>query len=392
MSIVPAATATTTIPYSLKNPFLARITENRLLSKHGSSKDTRHIVISLENSGLTYVPGASLGAFPKNPPYIVSELLALLKLDPAYPITDAKLGETTLDQVLSSGLALNRVTKKFVKAIHDKLPAGESKHDLGEIILSDELFDQYIWDRDCIDVLLEYPGASITPEELVTLQSKANPRLYSIASSIDYHPNEVHLTLAVVTYNTHNRQKFGLASGYLGHGAELNTPTVPIYIQASKHFYLPPSGDIPMIMVGPGTGIAPFRAFLEQRSFNGDKGANWLFFGDQHRATDFLYEEEFHQFLQSGTLKRLDTAFSRDQPQKIYVQDRMREHGAELWKWLRDGAYFYVCGDARRMAKDVHQALIDIAMQHGQLSPDAAKEYVEVTLAKTEHRYLRDVY
>lgn len=384
-------TANTSL-YSIKNPFLARLTENRLLNKAGSSKDTRHLVFNLEGSGLSYTPGAALGVYPKNPAAVVTQLLSLLKLDPLYPLQDAKLGATTLGAVLTSQLALNRVTKKFVKAVHDKLPVSHARADLEGIIATDELFDTFIWDRDCIDVLLEYPGATFTPEELVTLQAKANPRLYSIASSPDYHPGEVHLTVAVVKYTTHGREKLGLTSGYLGHGAELNTPTVPIYVQAARSFRLPPTGDVPMIMIGPGTGIAPFRAFIEQRCFDGAKGRNWLFFGDQHRASDFLYEEEFLAFEQKGYLHRLDTAFSRDQANKIYVQDRMRENGAELWKWLQNGAYFYVCGDAKKMAKDVHQALLDIATTHGGLSPEAAKEYIEVTLTKTEQRYLRDVY
>lgn len=390
MSNVPATTGTAT--YSLKNPFMACLTENRQLNKAGSAKDTRHLVIGLEGSGLTYGVGAALGVFPRNPAPVVAQLLSLLQLDPEYPVQDLKLGATTLQTVLTSQMALNRVTKKFVQAIHDKLPAGHLKTDLEGIIATPELFDQYIWDRDCIDVLLEYPGARLTPEELVTLQSKANPRLYSIASSHDAHPGEVHLTVAVVQYTTHGRKKLGLTSGFLGHGVELHTPTVPVYVQPSRHFHLPTDGNTPIIMVGPGTGIAPFRAFLEQRAYDGAKGANWLFFGDQHRACDYLYEEELAAFQQKGVLNRLDTAFSRDQANKIYVQDRMREHGAELWKWLQDGACFYVCGDAKRMAKDVHQALLDIAARHGGLSPEAAKEYIEVTLAKTERRYLRDVY
>lgn len=385
------AAATTVSPYSIKNPFPAVMTQNFCLNKAGSSKDTRHIVFSLEGSGLSYDVGASLGVFPRNPAPVVAELLSHLKLDPEYPLKDAKLGDTTLATVLSNNIALNRATKKFVKAVLDKLPSGHAKTDLEGIVATEELFDQYIWDRDCIDVLMEYPGATITPEELVTLQAKANPRLYSIASSPLYHPGEVHLTVAIVSYTTHGRRKIGLASGYLGHVATVHSANTSVYVQPSKHFHMPPNGDVPMIMVGPGTGIAPFRAFIEHRAVTGATGLNWLFFGDQHRASDFLYEEELTDFQKKGVLTRLDTAFSRDQATKIYVQDRMREHGAELWKWLQDGAYFYVCGDAKKMAKDVHQALLDVAMQHGGLSLEAATAYVDA-LAKTEHRYLRDVY
>jgi sulfite reductase (NADPH) flavoprotein alpha-component len=199
------------------------------------------------------------------------------------------------------------------------------------------------------------------------------------------------MTIAVVKYHTHGRQKYGLASGYLGHGQAMHVDEVPVYIQPTKHFHMP-ANDANIIMVGPGTGIAPFRAFLEHRGIEGATGKNWLFFGDQKRSSDFLYEKDFTEMQAKGLLTRLDTAFSRDQAEKIYVQDRMRESGAELWKWLQEGAYFYVCGDAKRMARDVHQRLIDIAQEHGGLTPEAAKQYVEVTLAKTEKRYLKDVY
>jgi sulfite reductase (NADPH) flavoprotein alpha-component len=391
MSIATASSAAASL-YSIKNPFPARMIENRRLNTTASIKDTRHIVLGLEGSGLTYQPGAALGVYPKNPPQLVDTFLSLLHLDPQYPIQDPKLGTTTLQNVLTSQYALNRVSRKFVKAISEKLPPGHARTDLEGIVATEELFDPYVWDRDVVDVLLEYPGARLVAEELVTLLPKANPRLYSIASSIDYHPNEVHLTVAVVHYLTHGRQKFGLASGYLSHTAPLRTSAVPIYVQPSKHFHLPPTNDTPLIMVGPGTGIAPFRAFLEQRAFEGARGRNWLFFGDQHHASDFLYEEELLEFQKRGILTRLDTAFSRDQADKIYVQDRMRENAAELWLWIQDGAYFYVCGDARRMAKDVHQALIDIVAQQSGMTAEASRQYVEVTLAKTEHRYLRDVY
>jgi sulfite reductase (NADPH) flavoprotein alpha-component len=206
------------------------------------------------------------------------------------------------------------------------------------------------------------------------------------------HPEEVQLCIAIVRYETHGRKKSGLATGFFADCAELRRKDIPVYVQESKSFRLPEDGATDIIMCGPGTGIAPFRAFLEQRTLDGATGRNWLFFGEQHRATDFLYGDELLDFQKKGKLYRLDLAFSRDQPHKIYVQHRMREQAKELWAWLQNGAYFYVCGDAKRMAKDVHQTLIDIAREQGGLSPEAAADYVNTTLMRTEKRYLRDVY
>ncbi len=378
--------------YSRLNPFHARITQNFCLTKPGSSKETRHLVVDIQGSGLKYEPGSSLGVFPQNPPAIVDELLKLLKIDPATLVDNPQLGTDDLRDLLLKTYTLNRVNKKFVRAVYDKLTPSPEHDRLGAIVAHDESFNDYIYSRDFVDVLKEFPKVKLTASELLDCLNKIAPRLYSIASAQDCHPDEVHLTVAVVFYTTHGREKLGLASGWLGRHTVINEPNVPIFIQPSKHFHLPADGNTPIIMVGPGTGIAPFRAFLEKRAFDGAKGANWLFFGEQHRAYDFLYEDEFNEMQNKGLLQRLDVAFSRDQTQKIYVQDRMREHSSEIWKWLQNGAYFYVCGDAKRMAKDVHQTLLDIAQNEGKLSLEAATEYIEVTLAKTEKRYLRDVY
>jgi sulfite reductase (NADPH) flavoprotein alpha-component len=384
------STPTTPSVYNRANPFKARLTENYSLSGPGSNKDTRHMVIHLGESGIKYVPGDSLGVVPRNFPKAVDELLAHLKLDPATPIEQPN-GAVSMRELLINGYILNRVSKKFVKAVLERLPEGESKTKLGEIVGNEEAFEDYVFTRDYTDVLAEYP-VQFTAAEFLPLTNKVAPRLYSIASSPKAHPGEVHLTVAVVKYHTHGREKMGIASGYLAHGQELNVDELPVYIQPTKHFHMPPP-DAPMIMVGPGTGIAPFRAFLEEREVEGHKGKNWLFFGDQQKASDFLYEKQFAELQAKGILTKLDTAFSRDQAEKIYVQDRMKENGAELWKWLKDdGAYFYVCGDAKRMAKDVHQTLIAIAAEHGGMTPEAAKEYIEVQFAKTEKRYLKDVY
>jgi sulfite reductase (NADPH) flavoprotein alpha-component len=348
------------------------------------------MVVHLGESGIKYVPGDSLGVIPRNFPEAVDELLKHLALDPAMPI-DQPTGPVSLRDLLINGYILNRVSKKFVKAVLERLPEGDKKTALAEIVGNEATFEDYVFTRDYTDVVAEYP-VPLTAAEFLPLTNKVAPRLYSIASSPKAHPAEVHLTVAVVKYHTHGREKMGIASGYLAHGQELNKDEIPVYIQPTKHFHMPPP-DAPMIMVGPGTGIAPFRAFLEEREVEGAKGKNWLFFGDQKKATDFLYEAQFAELQRKGILTKFDTAFSRDQAEKIYVQNRMQENGAELWKWLKDeGAYFYVCGDAKRMAKDVHQMLITIAQEHGGMTPEAAKEYIEVTFAKTEKRYLKDVY
>lgn len=386
----PTTTPAAPSPWTRANPFTARLSENRLLSKPGSNKDTRHIVVDITGSGLKYGVGDSLGVFAKNPAIIVDELIRLLHLDPETPVS-GPAGNIPLRETLIRNYILNRVGKKFVKGVAERLPEGHQKSSLQAIVGNEEALDEYVFTRDYVDVLIEYPGVKLTAEELIGLINKTAPRLYSIASSPSVHPEHVHLTVAIVRYETHNRTKLGLASGYLGEHVPVNHPEIPVFVQPTRHFHLP-AADAPIIMVGPGTGIAPFRAFLQERLHHGAKGKNWLFFGDQQQAYDYLYEEEFADYQKGGFLTRLDTAFSRDQAHKVYVQDRMIENGAELWKWLQEGAYFYVCGDAKRMAKDVHKALIDIAAKHGGLSPEKATEYVEVTFAKTEKRYLKDVY
>jgi sulfite reductase (NADPH) flavoprotein alpha-component len=378
-----------TSPYTRANPYKARLTANYSLSGAGSNKDTRHLVVHLGSSGINYTPGDSLGVVPRNFSQTVDELLKHLAIDPQSPV-DQPAGPAPLRDVLIHGYILNRVSKKFVKAVLERLPEGTKKTALGEIVANEEALDDYVFTRDYTDVLAEYP-VPLTAAEFLPLTNKIAPRLYSIASSPKAHPGEVHLTVAVVKYHTHGREKYGIASGFLAHGQELNKDEVPVYIQPTKHFHMP-APDAPIIMVGPGTGIAPFRAFLEDREVTGATGKNWLFFGDQQKAHDFLYEAQFTEMQHKGLLTRFDTAFSRDQAEKIYVQNRMHENAAELWKWLQEGAYFYVCGDAKRMAKDVHAMLITIAQEQGGMSPEKAKEYIEVQFAKTEKRYLKDVY
>lgn len=378
--------------YNKNNPFQAKITECRPLNKEGSAKETLHIVLNIEGSDLTYEPGQSIGVFPCNSPQVVGELLSATHFDPHHTVEQKDGSRKSLIEVLSSDITLNRATGKFVLAVAEKLPEGPKKTHLNELTENKDQLNAYIETRDYVDILREYPEAKFTAEEFVALPSKIVPRLYSIASSIQKHPNEVHLTIAVVRYHTHGRDKKGLATGYLADHTEFNVNNIPVFFVPSKHFKLPQDPATPIIMVGPGTGIAPFRAFLEQREIDQASGKTWLFFGDQHASTDFLYEEEIKAWKEKGILTRLDTAFSRDTEQKVYVQDRMREHASELWKWIQEGAYFYVCGDAKRMAKDVHQTLIGIAVEHGGMSLEDAETYINKTMMREERRYLRDVY
>jgi len=368
----------TPLAFGRNNPFASKLRENRHLNQQGSSKDTRHIVIELGSSGPTYQCGDSLGVLPRNPEALVREFTQKLGLH----------NDEALHETLATSAILNRVGKKFVKAVAEKA-TGTAKDKLQAICADEKKLDEYVFDRDVVDVLHDAPGVHLEPSEIPGLLNKIAPRLYSIASSPDHRAGEVHLTVALVQYSSHGRTKQGLASGYLANLAEHTS--VPVYVQPTRHFHLP-APDRDVIMVGPGTGIAPFRAFLQHRAKHGHSGRNWLFFGDQHAKTDFLYSEEFAAAQKSGHLHKLSTAFSRDQAEKIYVQHRMEEDGVELWRWLEKGAYFYVCGDAKRMAKDVHASLLKIVSQHGGKTPEQAEEWVSVTFAKTEKRYLKDVY
>ena len=393
MTFPGAVMAEPRAPYSRNQPFTAELIGHDRLTRPGSLKDTRHFVLSLAGSGLTYVPGDSLGAFGCNAPEVVDELVAVLGFNPAAPVESAKSSSRTFREALLRDYTVNRANRKLVAALAERAPQGEQRNRLMEIVDNADLLSDYINTRDYVDVLREFPALKFeSPADFLRQLTPITPRLYSIASSQQAHPGEVHLCVAIVRYDTHGRPKKGLASGFLADHAGLFVKSIPVYVQASRSFRLPADRSRDIIMCGPGAGIAPFRAFLEQRVIEGAAGRNWLFFGEQHRATDFLYEDEWADYQRRGKLHRLDLAFSRDQPERIYVQQRMREQARELWAWLQNGAYFYVCGDARNMAKGVHQALIDIAREQGGLSEEAAAHYVNISLMKTEARYLRDVY
>jgi sulfite reductase (NADPH) flavoprotein alpha-component len=388
-----SAPAPVPCPYTRKNPFLAELIRHDRLTKPGSLKDTRHFVIDLAGSGITYTPGDSLGAFGSNPPALVDEVISLLGFEPDTVVQDLKGQPTTLRRSLLADYTLNRANRKILSGLAEIMPQGEQRNRLMEIVDNSQVLSDYIDTRDYVDILKEFDEARFEePSGFLAQISPVVPRLYSIASSLQAHPGEAHLCISVVRYETHGRSKKGLASGFFADHADMFVKNIPVYVQESRTFRLPRDNSTDIIMCGPGTGLAPFRAFVEQRTLEGATGRNWLIFGEQFRATDFLYGDELLDYERRGKLHRLDLAFSRDQDHKIYVQHRMLENAKELWSWLQNGAYFYVCGDAKRMAKDVHQTLIDIAKKEGGLTPEAATEYVGVTLMRTEKRYLRDVY
>jgi sulfite reductase (NADPH) flavoprotein alpha-component len=380
--------------FTKDNPFPARLSENRLLNKAGSHKETRHLVINIAGSDLSYKVGDSLGVFASNRPSEVDEILQHLGATGAEPVSPVMLKLPTplpLREVLTSRLALAKPTRKMVETLAAKATSEADKTKLAALLVP-EAKDQltgYLEDREFIDLLTEYPSAKLTPQELVDHMRRLMPRLYSIASSPKPFPHEVHLTVAIVRYETNHRSRVGVASTFLSDRAELNTTPVPVFVSDS-HFGVPADGAKDIIMVGPGTGVAPFRAFMQERIATKAPGRNWLFFGDQHRATDYLYEEEWTAWQAQGALARVDLAFSRDQILKVYVQDRMRENAAELWSWIKGGAHFYVCGDAKRMAKDVDVALHDVIAQQGGLDVAQAADYVKQM--KKDKRYQRDVY
>ncbi len=387
MSETPATSA-----YSKDNPFPAVVTDNRLLSRPGSEKETRHIVVSLAGSGLHYKTGDSIGVFPTNRPSEVDAVLGLLGADGTERVTLPRTPEPVdLRTALLSRLALAGPTRRFVEVLAEKALAPSEKARLGGLLApeSKELLAGWLHEREFVDLLSEFPSARLRPQELVDHLRRLMPRLYSIASSPVAHPTETHLTVAIVRYLTNGRERVGVCTTFLADRAAVGRTPTPVFISHS-HFGLPDDGGRDIIMVGPGTGVAPFRAFVQERAATGAKGRSWLFFGEQRRATDFLYEEEWEAWRRQGALTRLDTAFSRDQSTKVYVQDRMRENAGALWEWIRGGANFYVCGDAKRMAKDVDTALHDVIAEGSGMATSEVAEYVKIM--KKEKRYQRDVY
>lgn len=383
VSIAPAGTSSR---YSRENPFPAEIQEKRALTSNGSTKLTMHLALQMDDS-LSYEAGDACGVIAQNDPVPVDEIISLLPFDGATRIDLPRIGASTVRQALLEHYQHTRASRKMVQAFAQKT---QSKS-LTTLLRPEEggHLDKYLYDRGLIDLLTEYHGAIETPQELFAMLPRLAPRLYSLSSSPAAHGQQLHCTIAVVKYRSHNRERGGVASTMLSDRLEVGQ-TVPVYIQPNKKFRLPADTNLPIIMIGPGTGIAPFRAFLHERRARGHKGRNWLFFGERSAQTDFLYCDELREMSDSGHLTRLDTAFSRDQAHKIYVQDRVLEHGALFWRWLREDARIYICGDAAYMAKDVDAAIHAVVEKHGGMSADAAQEYV--SKLHDEGRYHRDVY
>jgi sulfite reductase (NADPH) flavoprotein alpha-component len=367
------------------NPFPARLLKNVLLNKPGSGKEVRHFEIALGGSGLSYEVGDALGVVPENCPELVGAVLAVINATGDEPVKVESL-VLPLREALKKNFDLAKPTAELLAETARRSPDIE----LAGLLAPERANDlkKWLFGRDVLDVLA-LASKPFAFSELLPLLRKLAPRLYSISSSPRSHPGEVHLTVGAVRYEMFGRKRKGVASTFLADLAE-RAGFVKVFVQPSHGFKSPAGGDTPMIMVGPGTGIAPFRAFLEERESSGAKGKNWLFFGDQKRSADFLYEEQLTAWRKSGLLTRLDLAFSRDQAEKIYVQNRMLENAAELWAWLEAGAHFYVCGDAGRMAKDVDAALHKIIETAGGRSVEDATAYV--AKLKSDKRYQRDVY
>jgi sulfite reductase (NADPH) flavoprotein alpha-component len=382
-SPTPAASSS----YTRSNPFPGKLVVNRRMSGPDSEKDTRHFEIDLTGWGLSFEVGDSVAVYPTNDPELVDEIMHTLGATGDETVIAAKT-EKTFREALARDFSITQPTPKFLKAIVERASAApmlkellhpDRKHDL----------DNYLWGFEVIDFLLDHPSAKFKPAEFVALLNKLQPRLYSVASSLRAFPDQVHFIVDVVRYESHGRVRKGVCSAFMAERAE-KVP-VPVYPSSAKHFHLPENGDTPIIMVGPGTGIAPFRAFLQDRQATGAKGKNWLFFGAQREHCDYAYKEDFDRLKRDSILTRLDCAWSRDQAHKIYVQHQILENAAEIWKWLdAEGAQFFVCGDAKRMAKDVDAALRKIVQEQGGKTAEQANEYVEKL--KSDKRYKRDVY
>lgn len=371
--------------FDKKHPFQAAVIDNIVLTGRGSTKETRHIELSLADSGLTYQPGDALGVVPRNDPALVEAIFEKLALSADAPVT-VKQGTISLGEALSGTFEITALTPRFL--------------DLwAEITGSDELQalrapDQkearaaFQHNHHILDVIGRFPAPGIDAAQFITGLRPLQPRLYSIASSLAAAPDEAHLTVSTVRYTLHDVPRTGVASGYLAARSEADA-TVPVYIQSNDHFHLP-DDDVPILMIGAGTGVAPYRAFMQEREARGASGRSWLFFGERNFRSDFLYQVEWQELIKNSVLSRLDLAFSRDAAPKTYVQDRLRRQGRDVYAWLEEGAYLYVCGDSAHMAPDVHAALTDIVAEHGGLDRDEAGAYLSAL--QRDRRYRLDVY
>ncbi|PAF33183.1 assimilatory sulfite reductase (NADPH) flavoprotein subunit [Paenibacillus sp. 7516] len=372
--------------YNRTNPFKAEVLENLNLNGRGSDRETRHIELSLEGSNLDYEPGDSLGVFPENHPRLVDELIAAMGWNADERVTVNKSGEqVSVYEALLRYFEITAVTKPVVQELAKLSPDSG----LADLLANDAEFRNVMNSCDLLDLVQDYNLKGIPAGEFVAVLRKIPARLYSIASSSKSFPDEVHLTVRTVRYEARGRERYGVCSVHLAERIEAGD-SLPVYIQHNPNFKLPENPDAPIIMIGPGTGVAPFRSFLGEREETGAQGKTWLFYGDQHFLTDFLYQTEWQRWLKDGVLTKMDVAFSRDTEHKVYVQHRMLENSKELYQWLQEGAVIYVCGDEKKMAHDVHGALATILEQEGGLTSEQASEYL--TRLQQEKRYQRDVY
>lgn len=355
--------------YHRTHPFPAKIKDRYPLTKAGSTKSTYHVTLDIAGSGLSYKTGDSVGIYASNDPAFVARILTALRLDPATPILHPRTGHPfTIKEYLESQANLARVTTSLMKQFD---PSTDPTA------------------MDVLDLALQFGHLPFDLTQFITALSPLLPRFYSVASSQTEHSDEIHLLVSLTTFEHGSELRYGVASHFLCHRAQVGDTILPSYIQPTTHFTLPESHETPIIMVGPGTGVAPFRAFLQERLYHNAPGKNWLFFGERNQKTDFFYEE-FWTSLAAQNKLTLDLAFSRDQEHKLYVQHRLLEKGSEIWSWLEKGALFYVCGDADPMAKEVEAAILQICTAHGNLSEGDAKAYLKKL--RHEKRYLADVY
>ena len=374
------------------HPIKSTIKERYPLTKAGSTKHTFHISLDFQQSPLNFKVGDSIGIYPQNDPHLVQHLVEAMKACGDEQIKDPRTGSPlTLWEFLSFKANLSRLTSSFLKLFYEYEMLHDKKNNLHHLLQQENrpLLSQYLSTHDPLDLFKEYKETQVPLQQLCDQFGPLLPRFYSVASSQLVYKNEVHLTVALFSFSHHTEQRYGVGSHFLCHLAKLNETPVPIYVQPAHHFTLPSDDAAPIIMIGPGTGVAPYRAFMQERIAKGAQGKNWLFFGERNRQTDYFYEDDWTQWISQGKL-RVDLAFSRDQEKKLYVQHRMQENAKELWAWLEEGAYFYVCGDAHRMAKDVEAILQKIAQEHGKMSEEASKVYVKSM--RTQKRYLADVY
>ncbi|WP_085993115.1 assimilatory sulfite reductase (NADPH) flavoprotein subunit [Oceanobacillus senegalensis] len=372
--------------YSRTNPYMAEVLENIKLNGRGSIKETRHIELSLEGSNLQFEPGDSLGIYPLNDTSLVDKIIDKLNWNPDETVPVNKQGEIrSIREALISHFEITRLTKPLVSKIAEIFRNDGLKH----FIDNEDALKKYMDGRDLLDLIHDFPPNELQPSDLVQVLRKIPAREYSIASSYQANPDEVHLTVGAVRYHAHGRDRNGVCSVQL---AERSKPgeLVPVYVHRNPNFKFPFDEDTPVILIGPGTGVAPFRSFLEEREELEIKGKTWLFFGEQHFTTDFLYQVDWQNWLKEGVLTRMDVAFSRDSKEKVYVQHRILEKSKDFYQWLKEGARVYVCGDEKHMAKDVHSSLLTVLKEEGNMSQEEAENYLNQM--KKEKRYQRDVY